>query len=71
MTPPAFFAPSTSAPSSFAGGVTLKAVMVKLQRMDACLDTLSDKLCQVKTCVDHIARRQTHLGGFVASLSPS
>ena len=53
------------------GGVTLKTVMVQLQRMDACLDTLSDELCQVKTCVDHIARRQTHLGGFVASLSPS
>ena len=45
--------------------------MVQLQRMDACLDTLSDELCQVKTCVDHIARRQTHLGGFVASFSPS
>ena len=45
--------------------------MVQLQRMDACLDTLSDELCQVKTGVDHFAQRQTHLSGFVASLSSS
>ena len=39
--------------------------------MDACLDTLSDELCQVNTHVDRIARRQACLGGFVASPSPS
>nr|XP_023926004.1 uncharacterized protein LOC112037422 [Quercus suber] len=48
-TPLASSAPSTSAPSSSAGGVTLK----------------------VNTCVDHIARRQACLGGFVESPSPS
>ena len=44
---------------------------MQLQRMDACLDTLSDELCQVNTRVSHIARWQAHLGGFVASPSPS
>ena len=39
--------------------------------MDAYLDTLSDELCQVNTCVDHIAWRQACLGGFTASPSPS
>ena len=39
--------------------------------MDAHLDTLSDELCQVNTCVGHIAQRQTRLGGFVESPSPS
>ena len=38
--------------------------------MDARLDTLSDELCQVNTCVGCIARRQAHLGGFVESPSP-
>ena len=46
-------------------------VMVQLQRMDACLDTLSDELCQVNTRVGRIARQQAHLGGFVESPSPS
>ena len=46
-------------------------VMVQLQRMDACLDTLSDELCQVNTRVGCIARQQAHLGGSVESLSPS
>ena len=32
-----------------AGGVTLEAIMVQLVWMDACLDTLSDELCQVNT----------------------
>ena len=45
--------------------------MVQLQRMDACLDTLSDKLCQVNTRVGRIAREQACLGGFVESPSPS
>ena len=57
--------------SSSAGGVTLKAVMAQLQHMDAHLNTLSDELCQVNTLVDHIARQQAHLGGFMASLSSS
>jgi len=39
--------------------------------MDACLDTLSDELCQVNTRVGRIARRQARLGGFVESPSPS
>ena len=39
--------------------------------MDARLDTLSDKLCQVNTRVGRIARRQARLGGFIDSLSPS
>ena len=39
--------------------------------MDACLDTLSDELCQVNTRVGCIARQQAHLGGFVKSHSPS
>ena len=31
--------------------------MAQLQRMDAHLDTLSTKLCQMNVCVDRIARR--------------
>ena len=38
--------------------------------MDACLDTLSDDLCQVNTHVGCIAKRQACLGGFVESPSP-
>ena len=45
--------------------------MVQLQRMDACLDTLSDELCQLNTRVGRIARQQARLGGFVESPSPS
>ena len=44
-TPLASSAPSTSAPSSSMGSVTLEAVMAQLQRIDARLDTLSDELC--------------------------
>ena len=44
--------------------------MAQLECMDACLDTLSDELCQVNTCVSHIARRQAVMDGFTASLSP-
>ena len=54
-TPLASSAPSTSAPSSFVGGVTLEAIMAQLELMDAHLDTLSDELCQVNTCVSRIA----------------
>ena len=45
--------------------------MAQLQHMNAHLDTLSNELCQVNTYVDHIARWQAHLGGFVKSPSPS
>ena len=45
--------------------------MAQLQRMDAFLDTLSDELCQVNTCVNCLARWQARLGGFVESPSPS
>ena len=71
VTLPASFASSTFTPSSSVGGVTLEADMAQLQRMNTRLDTLSDELCQVKTHVDRIARRQAHLGGFVESSSPS
>ena len=70
-TPPASSAPFTSTPSSSAGGVALKAIMVYLMRMDACLDILSDELCQVNTRVGCIARQQAVMGGFTASSSPS
>ena len=63
--------PSIFAPSFSAGGVTLDAIMAQLQRMDACLDTLSDELCLVNTRVGHITRRQAHLGGFIESPSPT
>ena len=45
--------------------------MAQLERMDACLDTLSDEWCQVNTRVSRIARRQACMGGFVESPSPS
>ena len=45
--------------------------MVQLQCMDACLDTLTDELCQVNTRVDRIERQQARLGHFTASPSPS
>ena len=54
-TPPASTAPSTFAPSSSAGGMTLETIMAQLVHMDARLDTLSDKLCQVNTRVGRIA----------------
>ena len=42
--PPTPSAPSTSAPFTSPGGVTLDAIMVQLQCMDARLDTLSTEL---------------------------
>ena len=45
--------------------------MAQLQRMDACLDTLSDELCQMNTRVSRISWRQARLGGFGESPSPS
>ena len=38
-------------------GVIVKDIMAQLQGLDAHLDTLSDKLCQVNTRASHIARR--------------
>ena len=38
--------------------------MAQFQCMDACLDTLSDELCQVNTRVGHIAWRQAEMGGY-------
>ena len=70
MTPSTSSTPSTYTPSSSAGGVTFEAVMAQLQCMDARFDTFNDELCQVNTCVDRIAWRQAHFGGFVASPSP-
>ena len=45
--------------------------MAQLERMDACLDTLTTELYQVKTSVGRIARWQVQLGGFVESPFPS
>ena len=45
--------------------------MAQLVLMDARLDTLSDKLCQVNTRVGRIARQQAVIGGFTAYTSPS
>ena len=56
VTPLASSTPSTSTPLSSAGGVTLEAIIAQLVRMDACLDTLSDELCQVNTRVGRIAQ---------------
>ena len=47
--PPSSLAPSTSAPSSSVASVTLDAIMAQLQRMDACLDYLTDEMCQMNT----------------------
>ena len=69
--PAASAIPSTSTPFSLTSDVTLEAIMAQFQRMDARLDTLTNELCQVNTCVSCIARRQARLGGFAASPSPS
>ena len=45
--------------------------MAYLIHMDACLDTLSDELCQVNTHVGCIARRQATMDGFTTYTSPS
>ena len=69
IAPPTPSTPSTFAPSSSAGGVTLDAIMAQFECMDAHFDNLSDELCQVNIRVSHIARRQARLGGFVESPS--
>ena len=44
--------------------------MAQLQRMDACLDTLSTELCQVNIRVGCIAQRQASMGGYASEASP-
>ena len=53
--PAASAIPSTSAPFSLTGDVTLEAIMAQLQCMDARLDTFTDELYQLNTRVSHIA----------------
>ena len=50
--------------------MTLEDIMTRLQRMDACLDTLSTRLYQVNVHVGHIARWQKVVGGFAPEVSP-
>ena len=69
-TPSTSNAPSTSAPSSSVGGVTLEAIMAQLVRMDACLDTLNNELCQLNTYVNRIVQRQAMMGGYTVASSP-
>ena len=45
--------------------------MAQLQRIDACLDTLSMELYQVNVHVGRIAQRQATMGGFAPELTPS
>ena len=45
--------------------------MAYLERMDACLNTFNDELCQVNTRVSCITRRQAVMGGFIVASSPS
>ena len=68
--PPTPSAPSTSAPFSSMSEVTLEDIMAQLQRMDAHLNTLSDELCQVNTCVGCIARRKAEMGGYTMPSTP-
>ena len=70
-TPPASTTPSTSTPSSSTVGVILEAIMAQIVRMDARLDTLNDKLCQMNTRVGRIAQQQAVMGGFTIASSPS
>ena len=44
--------------------------MAQLQRMDACLNTLSTELYQANVRVGRIARRQAIMGGFAPKASP-
>ena len=45
--------------------------MVQLQRMDACLDTLSTELYQVNIRVGRIAQWQAAMGNFAPESTPS
>ena len=44
--------------------------MSQLQSMDAHLNTFSDELCQVNTCIGCIARRQAEIGGYTMPSTP-
>ena len=72
--PPASSAPSTSTPSSSTDGVTLDSIIAELVYTDTRLDTLSDKLRQVNTCVGCITQRHSlvtiHLSLFICYCSP-
>ena len=67
---PSWSTSSASAPS-FSSDVSLGDVMAQLQRMDACLDTLSTELYQVNIRVDRIALRRAAMGGFAPEPTPS
>ena len=69
--PPASIAPSTFAPLSSTGGVTLEAIMAQIMCMNTRLDTHSDELCRVNTHIGCIAQRQAIMGGFTVASSPS
>ena len=71
VAPLASTTPSTSAPSSSVGGVTLETIMAQLVRMVSRVDTLSDELCEVNTRVGRIARQQAVMGSFTVASSPS
>ena len=45
--------------------------MTQLVHMDAHLDTFSDELCLVNTCIGCITQRQAVMGGFTVVSSPS
>ena len=45
--------------------------MAQLQRMDACLDTLSTELYQVNVRFGRITRRQAAIGSFAPEPTPS
>ena len=45
--------------------------MAQLQRIDACLDTLSTELYQVNVHVSRIARQQAAMGDFAPEPTPS
>ena len=44
--------------------------MAQLQRLDACLDTLSVDLCQMNTHVGFIAQHQAEMGGYTMPSTP-
>ena len=70
VAPSSHSTPSTSTHSSSTSDVSLGDIMAQLQRMDACLDTLSTELYQVNVRVGHIARWQAIMVGFALEASP-
>ena len=53
------------------GDVMLGDIMAQLQRMDACLDTLSTELYQANVRVGCISRQQATMGGYAPKATPS